>query len=474
VIVFQDLTPLRESEERYQRVFRQAGIGIGVYGPDLRVESFNDIAAQYLGITAGDAVGKDLEDLFGAEAAKEYRKRLKKCLSTGSSSVYEDRVVLPQSTRWFLSTYSCLLDAKGAPSGVQVISEDITAQKEAERHYRDLVEDLPEIILETDLDAQITFSNAAGMQVFGYSMNEIEAGVSAFDLIAPDDRERARANLARRMQGGDVGAVKYTAVRKDGSTLPILLSVRVVKSAGKPAALRGIVVDLTEQELAEQQLAQLADELRRAHARLASLQEEERRRVSRELHDRVSQGLTALSLSLSSVESACSKRERLDEARQQLNAAKTLCDDLGDEVRNLTFNLRPPVLDDFGLLEALRWHAARLLEANQFEVSVEGSEPSPRLPRTQEIALFRIAQEALANILKHSGTKAARVALVTGDETVTLQIIDSGAGFDLDDHSRKTGLGLVSMRERAQAFGAELEVESTPTEGTTVSVLVPR
>jgi len=122
----------------------------------------------------------------------------------------------------------------------------------------------------------------------------------------------------------------------------------------------------------------------------------------------------------------------------------------------------------------LRWHAARLLEANQFEVSVEGSEPSPRLPRTQEIALFRIAQEALANILKHSGTKAARVALVTGDETVTLQIIDSGAGFDLDDHSRKTGLGLVSMRERAQAFGAELEVESTPTEGTTVSVLVPR
>ena len=235
-----------------------------------------------------------------------------------------------------------------------------------------------------------------------------------------------------------------------------------------------IVVDLTEQELTEQRLAQLADELRRAHAHLASLQEEERRRVARELHDRVSQGLTALSLSLSSLASVCSQGDHLDKAQEQLRAAEALCDDLGNEVRELTYDLRPPVLDDFGLLEALRWHATRLQETNQLDVSVEGCEPSFRLSSEVETALFRIAQEALTNVLKHSESTAARVVLAVEDGKITLQIIDSGVGFDVTDGGNTAGLGLVSMRERAEAIGATLEVESASTEGTTVSVTLAR
>jgi signal transduction histidine kinase len=224
-----------------------------------------------------------------------------------------------------------------------------------------------------------------------------------------------------------------------------------------------------------EQVKQQREQLRTLAVRLAETEEAERRRLARELHDRVGQSLTALSINLNIIRSQLPADS--PQATARLDGSLRLVEETVEHTRDVMAELRPSVLDDYGLLAALRWYARQSSNTLGVAVQVEGEELSPRLPPAVETALFRIAQEALNNVTKHAHATQASVRLEAVADMACLTIADDGVGFDPAAKRRPGELpywGLITMKERAEAVGGRLRVESAPGQGTHITVEGPR
>ena len=205
-------------------------------------------------------------------------------------------------------------------------------------------------------------------------------------------------------------------------------------------------------------------------AQVLSAQEEERRRIARELHDETSQALNALLLSIEMAEETVPEAEA--EARRRLEASKQLTGQTLDAIHNLAFDLRPTMLDDLGLVPSLRWYAKRQSETYNVQILVEADDFDDRLPPAMEVALFRIVQEGLTNVAKHSGASLARVRLRRQESSLELTVHDNGAGFD-PDQVQNDRLGLFGIHERVTLLGGQLEVQARRGRGTRLVATVP-
>jgi signal transduction histidine kinase len=210
-------------------------------------------------------------------------------------------------------------------------------------------------------------------------------------------------------------------------------------------------------------------------ARVVRAQEEERARIARELHDSLGQTLTAIKLELGAA--AATPGGQHSDVAPRLTTARRLADETLGEMRRLALDLRPPALDNLGLVPALRSHARQYAEWSPTCVAIETQNMDERLPAEVETSLYRVAQEALANVAKHAGASHVWIHLTREESTVTLLVRDDGQGMDLNALSNEaaiaSGLGLLSMRQRAQELGGHLEIESAPGKGTVIRVQVP-
>jgi signal transduction histidine kinase len=204
--------------------------------------------------------------------------------------------------------------------------------------------------------------------------------------------------------------------------------------------------------------------------RLLTAQEEERRRIARELHDEAGQALTALILNL---EMAGREASEADAAR--LRRLKGIAEQTLGELRRLIYDLRPTVLDDLGLGAAVRWYVREVVEPSGLAVTLDLQGTERRLPPAVETALFRILQEAVNNVLKHAAATRARIALDVGTDAVRLTVRDDGRGFEVGRPPARPGggLGLLGMRERAELLGGQMRLRSAPGQGTTIEVVLP-
>jgi PAS domain S-box-containing protein len=219
-----------------------------------------------------------------------------------------------------------------------------------------------------------------------------------------------------------------------------------------------------------------SSQLQALSAQLADAQEAERRRIAHDLHDQVGPTLTALGLHLGILRSRLPPKTlaRLDGT---IDSARKLLEEATEQLRTIMVDLRPPVLDDYGLLAALRWYADRFRSWSYLDVDVAGEEPSPRLESQAEIAFFRIAQEALTNVAKHARARKVAVVVTQNEDSVSLSICDDGVGFDPVSGAggaQPGKWGLISMRQRAEAIGGLLRLESCPDQGTTVRIELRR
>src|SRR5579875_767005 len=206
---------------------------------------------------------------------------------------------------------------------------------------------------------------------------------------------------------------------------------------------------------------------------IIAAQEQERKRIARELHDETSQVLTSLLISLAILEEAITN----DEARQRITETRALAHQTLRAIRNLSIDLRPSALDDLGLLPALRWYVKEYQHKFPIEVDFQASGFKKRLPPEMETAIYRIVQESLTNIAKHAQAHTATITLREDADAVYATISDDGKGFDLDElqrgQDRDRGLGLVGMHERAHLLGGTLAIESAPGQGTTIQFRIP-
>jgi signal transduction histidine kinase len=273
--------------------------------------------------------------------------------------------------------------------------------------------------------------------------------------------------------------VEYRIVWQDGSVKAIHESVfpRLGKS-GEVIERYGVVADITERKQAE-------NDLRRLSGRLLQLQDEERRRIARDLHDSTGQDLVALATMLGQLRKSVPSSER--KSRKLLSECKALADRCIREVRTLSYVLYPPALEQAGLVGAIRDYVQGFTERSGIHVGLELSPDVGRMPRDVELALFRVVQEGLANIQRHSGSHDAKIRMapipmaqipMNRGADLVLEISDSGRGAsgNMPRHAPRSpfqfGVGIQSMQERVNLIGGRLEIEST-TRGTTVRVTVP-
>jgi signal transduction histidine kinase len=238
------------------------------------------------------------------------------------------------------------------------------------------------------------------------------------------------------------------------------------------------LLDMNERLKMEIEMRTRAEiECRAVTGRLADTEESERRRLARELHDRVGQSLTALNFNLAAMSNLL-PAEASAEAMKRLEDSLKLVNDTVICVRSMLVDLRPPLLDDFGLSAVLPWYCREFSERSGIQTVVQCGEETPRLPLSAESALFRITQEALTNVMRHARASQVSVELDATDEAVRLSIIDNGVGFDpeasFSPQTKRSGWGMLSMRERAEMVGGHLQVSSRPGGGTRIVVEVKR
>jgi PAS domain S-box-containing protein len=340
---------------------------------------------------------------------------------------------------------------------------------ERERSFTDaMIESLPGVLYLYDEHGRFLRWNRNFVAATGYNDEEI-AHMHPLDFFIGQDRERVAREIQVTFEQGE-SCVEAAFRAKDGSAKDYFFTGKRIAFGGAPCLI-GMGVDITVRKNAEAATEQYARRLQATSHRLLTVQEAERRTLARELHDAVGQELTALSLNLTIIDDALPDvtpdkiRERLEDSQGLLE--KTTC-----HLRNIMVELRPPGLDELGLLAALKEHVGQVARRSEVEVSIAGTEPQPRLAPTDEIALFRIAQEALNNIVKHARASETQVSLRQNAHCVVLSITDNGVGFDT---GRKPimggyGMGTTTMRERAEAIGGRLQLQSAPGEGTRVTV----
>jgi len=376
----------------------------------------------------------------------------------------------------------------------------------SEEHLRLLIESATDYAIFSMDPARIVNTwNVGAERLFGYSENEI-LGKSGDLIFTEEDRAKGEPEkeASTALATGRAADERWHQ-RKDGTRFfasGVMTPLRAEN--GNVIGLVKIARDLTEHRLAEERLRALNGELetrvrariaelhttnealhaeiaqRRGseHARqqllqqLASAQEEERARISRELHDDIGQHLAALMLGLSALEPFL----RATSGAAVLQKLQQLTETMGREVHALAVQLRPSSLEDFGLLRALStylelWAARSGIKAELHATNFEGQ----RLPPAAELTIYRIVQEALTNVLKHAAATQVHVILSRTDGEAVAVIEDNGCGFDpdLSASSRRPGIGLLGMHERAAQLNGRVTVESTPGQGTTVFVRLP-
>lgn len=233
-----------------------------------------------------------------------------------------------------------------------------------------------------------------------------------------------------------------------------------------------ITKDLRE---SEDELRYSAEQLQAMSRRLVDIQESDRRQFSRELHDRVGQNLTALSISVDILKTQLPGNGN-EAFRSRLDDAAALLESTAGSIENVMSDLRPPMLDDYGLLPALQWYANEFSSRTGIQVNVDGDERIERQTQASEIALFRIAQEALNNVAKHAHARRVHITLEHSGTEFIMSVLDDGVGFDalsISGSSRRPGLGMVTMRERTQAVGGRFEIGAASGRGTRVVVRIP-
>ena len=275
---------------------------------------------------------------------------------------------------------------------------------------------------------------------------------------------------AERMAGGDLASpIEVTAQDEIGRLAESLEAMRQRLRAATEQAER------TNREL-ELRVAERTSRLGQLLHQTITAQEEERRRLARELHDETAQTLAALAISLDRARDALAGAP--PQTLERVNEARAIAARLLAETRRLIVGLRPAVLDDMGLLPAIRWYAESTLAEAGVEVAIEADTPASRLPDHMETALFRIAQEAMTNVAKHARAHHATIALRVDDATAMVSVSDDGRGFEVADALGRGGadeasVGLVGIQERVRLLNGRLEITSTPGHGTTIRVTAP-
>jgi PAS domain S-box-containing protein len=382
-----------------------------------------------------------------------------------------------------------------------------TALSHSEWKYRSLADNLPEIVVETDCALRITFMNHSGFLRLRYQPGDLNNALKLTDLVAALERETVRQYFSL-MAAEEAGSLEISMTTKDGEVFPAFMRMAPIMAHGTRVGFRGLCVDISARKQNEDELRTLREQLeqrvrerteelgranqdlreeiedrrrteselkesrrnlRRLAAYLDRCREDENRHIAAEIHDQLGSSLTAARVELSFLE----RRARNDgETLERIETIKNLLSTLTDDVRRISQNLRPPLLEDFGLKAAIEWSCRDFQARTDIQCAVRLPDGEIHCEPPVATTLFRIMQEALTNVTRHAQAKEVTVVLEAEKETLRLEIRDNGIGID-PARAHSGSLGLVNMQERALRVGGRFSIERAVEGGTRILVRVP-
>ncbi len=464
---------LRESENRYRALVETVREGIGIVDDDENILFVNSAFTRMLGYRIDELVDHNLKEFTAqgefAKLKDQTRRRLK-----GESSRYETVLYTKKGeARMFSVSATPLADEKGEFIGTLGVVSDITDRKRTEQALKEtkdwlqhIIDNSWDIIFQVDLKGNYTFGNKAAERVTGYTLEEL-LRMNMRELAAPEYREMLFNRIARRIKKKPLSQpFEFEIIRKDGRRVWLELATAAQYSGDELVGVQGVARDVTERVFAERALQS-------AHKKLINAREQERRRLGRELHDSIGQRLTALHLSMKHIYDLAG--ENIDRyAADELNRIIKDCRSLMSEVRNVSHGLYPTTLETIGVASSLRQLADDYASMVDVTVEVKGASEGlfdKRLSANAKIVMFRIAQEAITNAVRHGKARKIQLSLIRQKNDAILIVVNDGEPYD-PNADVGDGIGIDTMMRRAETVGGEFSINA---EGgkTTVRVTIP-
>jgi PAS domain S-box-containing protein len=477
------------------------------------ITSWNKSAERIFGYTAEEAIAQHITLIIPLGFRNEEAKILERLRRGERVDHFETvRQRKDGGTLDVSLTISPVTDSAGRVVGASKVARNITERKQIERalregeeRFRSIVETTPECVKLVSADGTLLHMNSSGLTMVGADSPETVIGKNVYDLIASHDRERFRdfnervcsgvrdslefdlvglQGVSRHMESHAAplqmpdGRVVQLAVTRDISERKrVEKELRMSKDRLRELAwgLESQVHSRTEElEQRNVEVLQQSEQLRELSNRLLQTQDNERRHIALELHDSAGQTLTALGMNLAMlVRNATLNAPQL---ARDANESRQLVQQLSQEIRTASYLLHPPLLDESGLAAALNWYVEGLRERSGLDISFSFTEEFGQLPRDLELAVFRIVQECLTNIHRHSGSKSAEITIARNDQFVDVNVQDQGKGMSsakLEEiQSRGSGVGIRGIRERLRLLHGTMRIESNGS-GTRISVSIP-
>jgi len=466
---------LAESEERFRMIFESAPVGIFNYDKNGIIQTCNQAYVDINGSSFGKLIGFNL---LKSVTNKLVLEALQKSLA-GMRGHYvgEYTSVTGGRKSYIKADFVPVFSENQSLSGGMCVVEDITEQertkealKGSEEKFKKLADNSPGIIMLSDMNGVCRFVSPSIERIIGYRPEEVLGTVPA-DFYSPDQAGRIMNAVSRAREGKPLKRFEVELQKKDGTDAVLELECIPVREEDQIVGIQYLGKDITEQKKTENALKHSRQQLRELSKHLQNSREQERAGIAREIHDDLGQSLTAIKMDISWL------KNKLPEERAELHSKAedsiVLVDSAIQTVKRISSGLRPGLLDDLGLSAAIEWQAKEFQKRSDINIDVIVEPEDIVLDEDLSIALFRVCQETLTNVVRHSGATGVWVTLRENSQLVSLEVADNGCGISDQAMSKKNSFGLIGMLERIHAMGGKISISRIQEGGTKVSVKVP-
>ncbi len=464
LILSNDVTEKIKAEEELKNIFERITDAFIALNKNWNYTYLNKKAATMHGRTPAELIGKNIWKKFPEVVDEPFYVALHEAMEKQEPQHLE--LYYSKTNSWYEDFIY------PSPDGISVYYRDITEKKNAEEEllksefrYRSLIEQASDGIFISDKNGKYLAVNSSACKMLGYSYGEMLT-LSIGDLISKKDQKEKPIQYEALREGKSVISERRM-IRKDGSFVTVEISSKMLPNGD----FQGIARDVTERKKAEEKLNLSHQQMRNLAAHLQSVREEERVRIAREIHDELGQQLTGLKMDVSWLDK---KLPQVNPGiREKVSEMLLLLDETVKTVRRISTELRPGILDDLGLMAALEWQSSEFEKRSNIRCKFVSGFSEERFDKAIATSIFRIFQEALTNIARHSGATEVNAELKAEADHILLLISDNGKGFNVDETKSKMTLGILGMEERALVMHGELTIHSEPGKGTSIRVEVP-
>lgn len=470
---------IRKSNERFELIGKAANDAVWEWNLETNVVWGNETHQQLYGLTLADPIPND--DEWKRRLHEDDRNRVIKSIAKtleSNSNIWDAEYRLYTENKGWINIYGRTYierNREGKPVRMLGSMMDITERKEAEQQILkeknlsdSIINSLPGVFYLFDTTPKFLRWNKYFETISGYSGKELGSMVP-MSLFDDNDKIIMKKQIEKTYKEG-YSYAETSLVTKSGQKIPFYFTGVYVSYEGAPCIL-GTGIDISKRKKAEDEMLQMNKQLRELSEHLQNIREEERLKMSREIHDELGQQLTVMKMDVSWLHK---KLGKTDEAvKKKTEALKGMLDETVKSVRRISSELRPSVLDDMGLAVAIEWHLAEFEKRSGVKTKLNKTDKELVLTDAMKIGLFRIVQESLTNVARYAEAKNVVVSLGQNENDLLLSIKDDGVGFDKEKIATKKTLGILGMKERTNMMGGEYEIKSIPGNGTTVTVKIP-